>query len=157
MLTVLAKSVDYHAESAQKLKSLEAALEKFAGTIRRRGFDKKLDIALKDPKAYSTEDVLSIAGKIEEKHRHADKVKDAMGLIRKCFRCAGHNHGQLSRLLKFVPNDTYGTIISGGFTIILGVCWYRIVGIVGELTHIRLSNVQRSFAPISTKYLQIYL
>jgi hypothetical protein len=96
-------------------------LQKFANTIKERGFEKRLRITLKDPKAYKMSDVLSIAEKIQEKHRDADKVKSAMGRIRKCFRFAEDNHGQLKRLLKFVPNDAYGTVISGGFTMILGV------------------------------------
>lgn len=100
---------------------LETTLQKFATTIKERGLDRKLKIALKDPKDYSMSDVLSIARKIQEKHRDADKVKSAMGHIRKCFRFAEDHHGQLSRLLKFVPNDSYGTVISGGFTMILGV------------------------------------
>jgi hypothetical protein len=114
-------SVDYHVESAAKLEQFERTLQKFAATIKERGLDGKLNIDLKDPKAYSMSDVLSIAVKIQEKHRDADEVKTAMGRIRKCFRFAEDHHGQLKRLLKFVPNDTYGTVISGGFTMILGV------------------------------------
>ncbi|KAF2678846.1 hypothetical protein K458DRAFT_435517 [Lentithecium fluviatile CBS 122367] len=114
------ESVDYHAESAAKLKKLETTLQKFAVTIKERNFDEKLQIVLKDPTTYNMSDVLSIAEQIQEKHRDADKVKSAMGLIRKCFRFTEDHHGQLKRLLKFVPNDTYGTVISGSFTMILG-------------------------------------
>ncbi|KAF1961538.1 hypothetical protein CC80DRAFT_532137 [Byssothecium circinans] len=112
--------VNYHIESANRLKQLESTLTRFAEKIKDKGLDKKLDVVLKDPKSYTMEDVLVIAGKIETQHRDAENVKNAMGVIRKCFRRAGDHHAQLGSLLKFVPNDTYGSVISGGFTMILG-------------------------------------
>lgn len=150
-------SVDYHAESAAKLAQFEATLRNFAATIKERGFEGKLGIKLKNPQDYSMADVLSIAEKIQEKHRDADKVKSAMGRIRKCFRFAEDNHGQLKRLLKFVPNDTYGTVISGGFTIILGVSSALRTNDHNEtLTYIRPWSERRISAPIYMRHSATY-
>lgn len=104
------------------MKELDATLSRFSATLKARGFDREMRIDLKNPNSYNMEDVLSIAGSIEKRYRNSENVKNAMGVIRKCFRRTGEHHGQLRRLLAFVPNDTYGTIISGGFTMILGVC-----------------------------------
>ena len=66
-------------------------------------------------------DVLDIADKIEERHRNADKVKSSIGVIRKCFRFSGKYVGVMKKIADFVPDDVYGSVISGGFTLILGV------------------------------------
>ncbi|KAF2021281.1 hypothetical protein BU24DRAFT_446333 [Aaosphaeria arxii CBS 175.79] len=113
-------NVNYLKESEEKMKQLEKSLNNFCKIIKDRGFDKKLNICLKDPEGYNSTEILEIVGKIEHSHKNADKVKSCMGRIRKCFHFMGENSGQMQRLVGFVPNDKYGSVISGGFTIILG-------------------------------------
>lgn len=89
--------------------------------IKDRKLDKKIDIEIKKPDKYTMEDVVLIATKMEKRHRDAANVKSCMGCIRKVFRKAGNNKTTFKKLLSFVPNDLYGTMIIGGFTMILGV------------------------------------
>ena len=89
--------------------------------LKSRRLDKKLDIVIKSPDEYDMSDVLHIAERIEQRHRNADKVKSSMGIICRCFRSAGKYVGVMKKLANFVPDDVYGSVISGGFTLILGV------------------------------------
>ena len=89
--------------------------------IKERKLDKNLDIELKKPDKYTMEDVVAIATKMEARHKSAADMKSCMGVIRKVFRKAGDNKSTLKKLLTFVPNDAYGSVIMGGFTLILGV------------------------------------
>jgi hypothetical protein len=81
----------------------------------------KIDIPLKKPSEYNLKDVLQIADKVYERHKNAGDVKSCTGAIRKCFRFVGKNSSPLQSLLEFVPSDSYGSVISGGFTVILAV------------------------------------
>ncbi|CAI6342067.1 unnamed protein product [Periconia digitata] len=111
---------DQNTQSKEKLKDLESTLSRFAKILKERGCDDQLGIVLKEPTNYQLEDVLSVTESIQKNYRDAENVKTTMGVIRKFFRKSGEHHGQLSRLLKFVPNDNYGAIILGGFTLIIG-------------------------------------
>lgn len=99
----------------------EDTLERFSQTLEKHDLAKKIDIALKKPSEYGLEDVISIADKVYEKHKTAADVKSCTGKIRKCFRLVGKNASPLQCLLNFVPSDSYGSVISGGFTVILAV------------------------------------
>lgn len=65
--------------------------------------------------------MIQIADKVYERHKNAEDVKSCTGAIRKCFRFVGKNASPLQGLLNFVPSDSYGSVISGGFTVILAV------------------------------------
>lgn len=96
-------------------------LADFSAMIKERKLDKKLDIEIKKPDKYTMDDVVNIAAKMELRHQNAASMKSCMGVIRKVFRKAGDNKSTLKKLLTFVPNDAYGSVITGGFTLILGV------------------------------------
>lgn len=95
----------------------EDTLARFCKLVEDKKLDKALGITLKRPQQYRMEDVLQIANKLHEIHKNAAEIKSCSGVFRKCFRFAGDN--DLTRLLKFVPSDTYGSIICGGLTVIL--------------------------------------
>jgi hypothetical protein len=82
-----------------------------------------LDIPLKKPTEYKMQDVLNIADKLTQRHKNASQVQNCAGIIRKCFRFAGQNSGVIKKLLDFAPTDSYGSMIYGGFALILGVSW----------------------------------
>lgn len=107
------------------MQQLESSLANLNETIRKRKYDKKLNITLKELRAYKMNEVLEIATKIETEHRNAGKAKTAMGLIRRCFRSVGDDPGNMKRFLNFVPGDVYGSVISGSFAMVLGV-WMRL-------------------------------
>ncbi|KAH8887910.1 hypothetical protein GQ53DRAFT_844008 [Thozetella sp. PMI_491] len=110
---------DYQADTKEKMAQLKKTLSNFVATIKERGFDKKLNITLKDLDQYNLADVIDISDRIAERHRNADKAGGCMGLIRKCFHFAGKNRSMFHKVLECIPEDIYGSVISGGFTIIL--------------------------------------
>lgn len=99
----------------------EETLERFSQTLEKHELARKIGITLKKPNEYNLKDVIQIADKVYEKHKTASDVKSCTGAIRKCFRFAGKNASPLQCLLNFVPSDSYGSVISGGFTVILAV------------------------------------
>ncbi|KAL8300752.1 hypothetical protein RB593_010210 [Gaeumannomyces tritici] len=109
---------DYYAESQKKVAALKTRLVDFSKKM--HGLDNGYKIAHKAPEQYGMNDVLDIVRRIENKHRTLDKVMSCSGIIRRCFRAAGENSGAIEGLLSFAPNDIYGSVISGGFTLILG-------------------------------------
>lgn len=102
------------------MRDFQVTLKKFHEHLQRRK-DKDHSIELKDPSEYTFKDVLEITTKLHEEHKSADQVKNCMGLIRRIFRHAGEKSSILENLLSFVPSDTYGSVICGGFTMILTV------------------------------------
>lgn len=113
--------VDYYVESKKRIKLFEETLGRFSETLEKHDLAKKLDITLKKPNEYNLKDVIHIADSVYEKHKTAADVKSCTGAIRKCFRFVGKNASPLQCLLNFVPSDSYGSVISGGFTVILAV------------------------------------
>jgi hypothetical protein len=83
--------------------------------------DRYPSFKIKQPNEYTFRDVWEIAEKLGDKHRNAEHVRHEMRFIHKFFRKAGENSSALKRLLAFVPDDTYGSVICGGFTVILGL------------------------------------
>lgn len=112
---------DCYEESRKRIKQFEETLDRFSKTLEKHDLAKKIDITLKKPSEYNLKDVLQIADKVYERHKNADDVKSCTGAIRKCFRFVGKNASPLQCLLNFVPSDSYGSVISGGFTVILAV------------------------------------
>lgn len=98
----------------------EKALRELCGLIKKHQ-GSGLDLEIKSPTDYKVEDVLEIVEKIAKKHRGEEKIEGFRGKVRRLFLTVGSNKSILDNLISFVPNDSYGSIISGGFTIILGV------------------------------------
>lgn len=113
-------SQDYHKASRARMQEFQITLQKFHQHMEKRK-DKDTSIKLKSPGDYTFKDVLEITTKLHEDHKSASQVKNCMGLIRKLFRGAGENSSILENLLNFVPNGTYGSVICGGFSMILTV------------------------------------
>ncbi|KAK7697290.1 hypothetical protein SLS64_013678 [Diaporthe eres] len=109
---------DYHKASRARMQEFQITLQKFHQHMEKRK-DKDTSIKLKSPDDYTFKDVLEITTKLHEDHKSASQVRNCMGLIRKLFRGVGENSSILESLLKFVPNDTYGSVICGGFSMIL--------------------------------------
>ncbi|POS73063.1 hypothetical protein DHEL01_v208542 [Diaporthe helianthi] len=109
---------EYHQESHAHMQEFEKTLLKFHGHLGKRK-DRDNRVQLKDPSEYTFKDVLDITTKLQEDHQSASQVKSCMGLVRKMFRVAGEKSSVLENLLNFVPSDSYGSAICGGFTMIL--------------------------------------
>lgn len=118
---------DYFAESQERLEKFKITLAAFQENLVDRKVDQKYEIEIKDSTSYTLEDVLKIAQTVQKKHKDADKIHSCMGRLKKFFHATGRNATTFKKLLAFVPDDVYGSVICGGFTVILGVCYYHYI------------------------------
>lgn len=107
-------------ESEKRMAKFQQTLQSFVYLLRERNVDKELNIEIKDPGDLTMEDVLTIIGKIQES-RNTKQVKSCKDFIHKCYRKAESKRGIAEAALTMIPNDAYGSVISGGFTLILAV------------------------------------
>lgn len=121
---------DYFVESQKRVEKFKETLALFQKNLVDRKVDRRYEIAIKDANSYTLQDVLQIAKIVQKKHSDADQVHSCMGRLKKFFHATGRNASTFKRLLAFVPDDVYGSVICGGFTVILGVCigllYYRL-------------------------------
>lgn len=116
---LLCVSENYYEFSSKTLEEFKKTLETFKKTLIKNKVEKKLNIELKD--SYEIEDVIDIAMKLKENHDGVGSVNTCMGKIRSAFRSIRKKKGVMANLLSFAPNDSYGVVLCGGFTVILGV------------------------------------
>jgi hypothetical protein len=115
-------------ESSRKLQQFKKTLEKFCLLLREREVDKRLGISLKNPDEYTIRDVIQITNALQKLDDDSTRLKTCASRLRRGFRLVADNHETVKRLVSFVPNDIYGSIACGGFTLILGVsCSYDLV------------------------------
>ncbi|KAI1337425.1 hypothetical protein F5Y15DRAFT_417893 [Xylariaceae sp. FL0016] len=110
---------DHFKESEQRLTQFKETLEGFCKVLEERKLDKKLGIEIKKPSDYTMQDVVQVAQDLQTKHQTDLKAKGCLGKIRRCFRRVTEHRGTLHNMLTFLPNDSYGSAICGGFTIAL--------------------------------------
>ena len=123
MILTSHSEADYYKLSTEKMKVFEGTLTAFSQTLKSRKLDIKYGIDIKDPKEYTMTDVLLITKKIYDEHESANS-RGCMSVIRKCFQATVKHEGTLTNLLTFVPTDVYGSVLCGGFTLILGVSFH---------------------------------
>lgn len=111
---------DYFVESQKRVEKFKETLALFQKNLVDRKVDRRYEIAIKDANSYTLQDVLQIAKIVQKKHSDADQVHSCMGRLKKFFHATGRNASTFKRLLAFVPDDVYGSVICGGFTVILG-------------------------------------
>jgi hypothetical protein len=116
---------EYYQLSAKKIQEFQVILRSFVKTLKTKKLDQRLSIELKDPKEYRLEDIITIATKLYSDKEVSDDTRSCMRVIRKCFQVTAKHKSTLSAMLKFVPNDSYGSVIVGGFTLILAVSIYH--------------------------------
>lgn len=109
---------NHYETSAKTLENFKKTLETFKKTLRSNRVGEKLDVELKDQ--YGFEDVMDIATRLKESHEGNGSVSTCMTKIKAAFRYIGKRKGVLANLAKFAPNDSYGVVLCGGFTVILG-------------------------------------
>lgn len=121
MLILVFRIEKYYQASRDKRKEFEALLTDFSKLIDDRQLQKRLQVKSKGLNEYRMQDVLEIAEMVQTTHGNKSKVREHTAILRKCFASVGRNQGAVNNLLKFIPNDTYGSVICGGFTMILTV------------------------------------
>ncbi|KAI8955985.1 hypothetical protein F4801DRAFT_599184 [Xylaria longipes] len=113
--TVLNTSRFYQESKRRKLE-FQQRLERFARMLKDRNVDKELRIEIKDAKDFNLPYVLEIIDQIEKR---TDVKRPYKAFVRRCFRIIEDNKAVIEGIISFVPDDMYGTLISGGFTLIL--------------------------------------
>lgn len=112
-------SENHYETSAKTLEEFKKTLETFKKTLKSNRVGEKLNVELKDQ--YGFEDVMDIATRLKESHEGDGSVSSCMTKIKAAFRYIGKRKGVLANLARFAPNDSYGVVLCGGFTVILGV------------------------------------
>ncbi|KAI1258015.1 hypothetical protein MGN70_001060 [Eutypa lata] len=110
---------DYFKESQERSAQFKKTLLDFCKILKKQNLDGTLGIKLKEPESYTLKDVTEIAQKLQERKQQSESTTGCLGAIRRLFKRALNEKGVLTSMLNFIPNDTYGTLISGGFTMIL--------------------------------------
>jgi hypothetical protein len=96
-------------------------LKKFVAVLKERKVDSQLGIVIKDPSEFTIEYILEIINKLGEGRENAAKTRSCKNFIQRCYRKMKDNRGVIEGMLTLIPNDIYGSVISGGFTLILAV------------------------------------
>ncbi|KAK1831940.1 hypothetical protein QBC39DRAFT_349778 [Podospora conica] len=109
----------YYQESTEMLVQFRQTLEAFTQTLQSRGIFKKLGIQPCDPAKCDIQYVLAVANAIREHKEGSKDTRSIKRFMQRCSQRASANKATISALLSMVPNDLYGSIISGGFSLIL--------------------------------------
>ncbi|KAH6962420.1 hypothetical protein BKA56DRAFT_174357 [Ilyonectria sp. MPI-CAGE-AT-0026] len=109
----------YYEKSAKMMEKFQETLKRFTKTLQQRKVFNDLKIEYRDPADYDLAYVLSIAELIQEHNEGSENTRTVKKFIRKCFRGATKHKSTITALLSMVPSDAYGSVISGGFSLIL--------------------------------------
>ncbi|KAK3988846.1 hypothetical protein QBC44DRAFT_397433 [Cladorrhinum sp. PSN332] len=112
----------YYEESEKRMVKFRDTLEAFVALIKERNVEADLGIVLKEPTddTFTLDYALSIVAKIDEGPPHTSThAKTCKTFIRRCYRKIEENKQAIDHIMSMVPNDVYGSVISGGFSIIL--------------------------------------
>ncbi|KAI1120180.1 hypothetical protein F5Y10DRAFT_290197 [Nemania abortiva] len=90
--------------------------QKLAGFVDLLRANTDLHIEIRDPKDFDLAYILRTIDKVEQ---HRDEKKSYKPFLQKCFRKYERNKIVVEGILSLVPDDLYGSLISGGFTVIL--------------------------------------
>lgn len=112
---------EYYKDSKEVMEKFQETLKKFTKTLQSREVFRKLNLEERDPASYDLEYVQKIAASIQEYKEGEETTRSVKRFILKCFRSAHAHRNTLSCLFDMVPDDIYGSVISGGFSLILAV------------------------------------
>lgn len=98
-----------------------STLTRFGSILKERKVDTQLDIRIKDPNEFTMDYVFEITRKISEGGNITAKTRSCKNFIQRCYRKVEDNRNVIGGILGMLPNDTYGSMISGGFTLIMAV------------------------------------
>jgi hypothetical protein len=108
------------------MQNFQETLKRFTKTLQTRDVFKKLNIEERDPANYDLDYVSKIARSIHDYREGEESTRSIKKFIRRCFRGAHENQTAISCLLEMVPNDIYGSVISGSFSLIMLVSPMRL-------------------------------
>src|SRR5262245_6595172 len=103
------------------MEKFQETLKRFTKTLQSRNIFKKMGLEPRDPADYDINYVLKIAELIQEHKEGSKNTKTIKKFIQKCFRGVHRHKTAIRGLISMVPDDVYGSVISGGFSLILAV------------------------------------
>ncbi|RSL39554.1 hypothetical protein CEP53_013973 [Fusarium sp. AF-6] len=106
-------------QSQKSLEKFRRTLQRFVAILKERNVDTQLNITIKDPSQFTCDYVLHIIDKIRETRESAAKTRSCKNFVRRCYRKMEDNRGAIEGFLTMIPNDIYGSVISGGFVMIM--------------------------------------
>lgn len=107
--------------SDQKIKEFQEVLQRFSKMLQtRKAFD-GLGILMREPRDFDLDYVLSVATRISEKRQESENARRCKRFVRTCCKTAIKHKDVVNGLISLAPSDVYGSLITGGFTVILAV------------------------------------
>lgn len=108
-------------QSRKSIAQFRQTLRRFVDTLKRRKVDSQLDISIENPDAFTINDILGIINKLGEGQGDDSKTGSCKSFIRRCYRRVEDNRDVIEAILSMLPSDIYGSVISGGFSLIMAV------------------------------------
>jgi hypothetical protein len=99
----------------------QVTLKNFTKTLQSRKMFKNLQLEPRDPANYDLEYVLKVASMVQEHKEGLENTQTIKKFVRRCCKEATENNTMLKGFLSMIPSDTYGSVLSGGLTLILAV------------------------------------
>lgn len=115
-------------------------LQKLVAVLRERNVNTQLDLDIKDPSEFTCEYVLQIINKIGETRDSAAKTISCKNFVRRCYQKVDDNGRAIDGFLTMIPSDVYGSVISGGFAMIMAV---RLEAVAWAMTYVLLQTVEK--------------
>ncbi len=108
-------------ESQKRVVRFQQTLQRLAAVLRERHVEEELGIAIKDPREFTLDYVIELTEKIHEGRENGLKIRSCKNFAKRCFRKVQENRQVIDGILGLVPDDIYGSVISGGFSLIMAV------------------------------------
>lgn len=96
-----------------------STLANFAAMLKDRNVGSKLNVVIKDPSEFTMDYILEIINGLGKASEHPSKTTLCKKFIKSCYRKVEGNKDVIEGFLTMIPDDIYGSVISGGFTLIL--------------------------------------
>ncbi|KAM3069777.1 hypothetical protein ACMFMG_010485 [Clarireedia jacksonii] len=112
-------SAKCYEQSKARILTFRRTLQNFVTLLKERKVDSQLNIVLKDPSEFTVEYIIQIINRLGESSENPSKTKSCKNFVQKCHRKVKDNKDIVEGILNMIPNDIYGSVISGGVTLIL--------------------------------------
>ncbi|RSM19485.1 hypothetical protein CDV31_001645 [Fusarium ambrosium] len=116
---VVFDSREIYRQSQKSLQTFRWTVQKLVAVLKERNVDTQLNITIKDPSEFTCDYVLQLIDKIQERRDNAIKTSSCKNFVRRCYQKVEDNRGAIEAFLTIIPNDAYGSVISGGFAMIM--------------------------------------
>ncbi|KAJ4018797.1 hypothetical protein NW752_005925 [Fusarium irregulare] len=105
--------------SDEQAESFKEILSRFQKNLQERAIFKKLDLPDRDLSQYDLKYVIEVAKRIKDHRDHVENTKRCRGFMQKCAESINGRRRAIGGILSMIPSDVYGSVICGGFGLIL--------------------------------------